>query len=59
MAMTAGRFDITSGRNGNCRTALCRAATGWDGPTGLGSPKAPCSRPERVKQPWGQPTVSR
>ena len=31
-------FDITSGRNGNCRSALCRAAAGWDGPTGLGSP---------------------
>src|SRR6185295_135064 len=31
-------FDVTSGRNGNCRSALCRAATGWDGPTGLGTP---------------------
>jgi subtilase family serine protease len=31
-------FDVTSGRNGNCRSALCRAAAGWDGPTGLGSP---------------------
>lgn len=31
-------FDITSGRNGSCRTALCRAGAGWDGPTGLGSP---------------------
>jgi subtilase family serine protease len=31
-------FDITSGRNGSCRSALCRAAAGWDGPTGIGSP---------------------
>jgi subtilase family serine protease len=31
-------FDVTSGRNGSCRTALCRAAAGWDGPTGLGTP---------------------
>jgi subtilase family serine protease len=31
-------FDITSGRNGNCTSALCRAAVGWDGPTGIGSP---------------------
>jgi subtilase family serine protease len=31
-------FDITSGTNGNCTSALCRAATGWDGPTGIGSP---------------------
>ena len=31
-------FDVTSGRNGRCRSALCRAAAGWDGPTGLGTP---------------------
>jgi subtilase family serine protease len=31
-------FDITTGRNGNCTSALCRAAAGWDGPTGLGTP---------------------
>ena len=31
-------FDITSGRNGSCTSALCRAAAGWDGPTGVGSP---------------------
>jgi subtilase family serine protease len=31
-------FDVTSGNNGRCRTALCRATTGWDGPTGLGTP---------------------
>ncbi|HEX7844043.1 MAG TPA: S53 family peptidase [Kofleriaceae bacterium] len=37
-AHTTEFFDITSGSNGRCRTALCRAATGWDGPTGIGSP---------------------
>jgi subtilase family serine protease len=31
-------FDITSGSNGTCTSALCRAGTGWDGPTGIGSP---------------------
>ena len=31
-------FDITSGKNGTCTSALCRAGTGWDGPTGIGSP---------------------
>ncbi|HET7311232.1 MAG TPA: S53 family peptidase [Mycobacteriales bacterium] len=32
--------DVTTGRNGHCnRTpALCTAGTGWDGPTGLGTP---------------------
>jgi hypothetical protein len=35
---TAQFFDITSGSNGSCTTALCRAAAGWDGPTGIGSP---------------------
>jgi hypothetical protein len=31
-------FDITSGKNGNCGTALCNAGAGWDGPTGMGTP---------------------
>jgi hypothetical protein len=30
--------DITSGANGTCGNVLCTAGTGWDGPTGLGSP---------------------
>jgi subtilase family serine protease len=32
--------DVISGKNGHCnRTpALCTAGTGWDGPTGLGTP---------------------
>ena len=31
-------FDVTSGKNGTCGTALCNAGAGWDGPTGLGTP---------------------
>jgi hypothetical protein len=30
--------DVTSGTNGACGNALCTAASGWDGPTGLGTP---------------------
>jgi subtilase family serine protease len=35
--------DITSGRNGRCRKSpyLCTASTGYDGPTGLGTPLTP------------------
>jgi hypothetical protein len=38
---TAGLFDVTSGSNGACSPAparLCTAGSGWDGPTGLGTP---------------------
>jgi hypothetical protein len=35
----AGLNDITSGSNGTCSTSyLCTAGSGYDGPTGLGSP---------------------
>jgi subtilase family serine protease len=31
--------DVTSGSNGSCSPAkLCTAGTGWDGPTGVGTP---------------------
>ncbi len=30
--------DVTTGNNGSCGNALCDAGSGWDGPTGLGSP---------------------
>jgi subtilase family serine protease len=31
--------DITSGSNGSCPTTQwCNARSGWDGPTGLGTP---------------------
>ncbi|HSX01036.1 MAG TPA: S53 family peptidase [Candidatus Saccharimonas sp.] len=29
--------DVTAGRNGACRTYLCAAGPGYDGPTGLGT----------------------
>lgn len=38
-AHTANLNDVTSGSNGSCSpSALCTATTGWDGPTGLGTP---------------------
>jgi len=36
---TGSLNDVTSGSNGTCPTAQwCNARTGWDGPTGLGTP---------------------
>jgi subtilase family serine protease len=35
----SGLFDVTSGSNGRCSPSyLCTAQTGYDGPTGLGTP---------------------
>ncbi|MEN3304177.1 MAG: hypothetical protein V7603_379 [Micromonosporaceae bacterium] len=34
----ADLFDVTGGANGSCTGAMCHAGTGWDGPTGLGTP---------------------
>jgi hypothetical protein len=32
-------FDVTTGNNGTCPTSQwCTARSGWDGPTGLGTP---------------------
>jgi len=32
-------FDVTTGSNGSCSTAVwCTAGPGWDGPSGLGTP---------------------
>lgn len=36
-ANPAGLFDVTSGANGTC-ASWCTARSGWDGPTGLGTP---------------------
>jgi len=33
-------YDVTSGSNGSCGNILCNATTGWDGPTGLGTPNS-------------------
>lgn len=36
---TSALYDVTSGSNGSCGgTYLCTAGTGYDGPTGLGTP---------------------
>ena len=35
---TGNLFDVTSGNNGTCGAPMCTAGTGWDGPTGLGTP---------------------
>jgi subtilase family serine protease len=36
---TSGLFDVTTGTNGTCNPAyLCSGRTGFDGPTGLGTP---------------------
>ncbi len=37
-AHTGSLFDVTSGQNGTCGAPICTAGTGWDGPTGLGTP---------------------
>ena len=38
-AVPAGLNDVSSGSNGTCTTSQwCTARTGWDGPTGLGTP---------------------
>ena len=38
-AHTGDFFDITTGKDGRCRSAyLCTGAAGYDGPTGVGSP---------------------
>ncbi|GAA1244046.1 hypothetical protein GCM10009665_38560 [Kitasatospora nipponensis] len=37
-AHTGNLNDVTSGSNGTCGTQTCNARTGWDGPTGLGTP---------------------
>jgi len=36
---TSSLFDVTSGSNGSCGGSyLCTGGTGYDGPTGLGTP---------------------
>jgi subtilase family serine protease len=34
----ANLFDVTAGTNGACGVPICTSGTGWDGPTGLGTP---------------------
>jgi subtilase family serine protease len=35
---SSNSHDVTTGSNGNCGTIMCNATTGYDGPTGLGTP---------------------
>jgi len=35
-------FDVTAGSNGSC-ASWCTSKTGWDGPTGLGTPNGTAS----------------
>jgi subtilase family serine protease len=35
---TSSLFDVVSGSNGSCGSYLCTGATGYDGPTGNGTP---------------------
>jgi subtilase family serine protease len=35
----ASLHDVTGGSNGSCGTTMCRGAVGYDGPTGVGTPK--------------------
>jgi subtilase family serine protease len=36
---SATLHDVTSGSNGSCSTIMCKGAAGYDGPTGVGTPK--------------------
>ncbi|HET7178027.1 MAG TPA: S53 family peptidase [Solirubrobacterales bacterium] len=36
---TASLHDVTSGSDGTCSTIMCKAGSGYDGPTGVGTPK--------------------
>lgn len=38
---TSALHDVTSGSNGSCGTYLCNGVTGYDGPSGLGTPNGP------------------
>jgi len=37
-SQTGSLNDVTTGQTASCGTVLCKSATGWDGPTGLGTP---------------------
>ena len=41
---TTAFHDVTSGTNGSCGNVVCSAGTGWDGPTGVGTPNGARSR---------------
>jgi subtilase family serine protease len=37
-AATGSLHDVTSGSDGTCSTIICKAGSGYDGPTGVGTP---------------------
>ena len=59
---TGSLWDVSSGNNGSCATAvLCTSGVGWDGPTGLGTPNGTAAftsgrhhRPDRHGHQPGQ-----
>jgi subtilase family serine protease len=44
-------FDVSTGTNGSCTSALCRAGVGWDGPTGIGTPNGALLVPQTSQDP--------
>ncbi|MEA2506885.1 MAG: hypothetical protein QOH48_1503 [Actinomycetota bacterium] len=38
-AHVSSLHDVTTGSNGSCGTTMCKGAPGYDGPTGVGTPK--------------------
>jgi hypothetical protein len=49
-------FDVTSGNNGTCPAGqgkVCTATTGWDGPTGFGTPNVKLLMPATATGPGG------
>jgi hypothetical protein len=53
--------DVTAGSNGRCGTYLCTATGGYDGPTGLGTPKSTTAfggGTTSPPPPTGQPSLA-
>ena len=48
--------DVVTGTNGNCQTILCKGSTGFDGPTGLGTPNGITGFLEAATTPTITPT---
>lgn len=62
---SSNSHDITTGKNGSCTTSMCIATTGYDGPTGLGSPNgilgfvlATATSPTNTPTPTATPTAT-
>lgn len=53
-AYPANFNDVTTGSTGGCGNYLCNAGTGYDGPTGMGSPNYVAGSP--VMKPTSKPT---